>query len=49
MGKKKKKRKSENPRFCGQNKLLSLYLALQSLGNFSHMATCRSSLENTGK
>jgi hypothetical protein len=41
--------KSEKPRFYGQNKLLFIHPALQPLGNFSHMATCRSSLENTRK
>jgi hypothetical protein len=30
-----------------QNKLFSGNPALQPLGNFSHMAACRSSLENT--
>jgi hypothetical protein len=44
---KKKGEKSENPRFYGQNKLFFENLALQPLGSFSHMATCRSSLENT--
>jgi hypothetical protein len=42
-------KKSENPRFYGQNKLFLENLALQPLGSFSHMATCRSSLENTRK
>jgi hypothetical protein len=42
-------KKSEKPRFYGQNKLLSLHPALQPLGSFSHMAACRSSSENTGK
>jgi hypothetical protein len=41
--------KSEYPRFCGQYKLLFKHTALQPLGSFSHMATCRSSLENSGK
>jgi hypothetical protein len=41
------KKKSEKPRFYGQNKLFFENPALQPLGNFSHMATCRSSLENT--
>jgi hypothetical protein len=36
-------KKSEKPRFYGQNKLLSLHLALQPLGSFSHMVACRSS------
>jgi hypothetical protein len=39
--------KSEKLRFCRQNKLLFKHPALQPLGSFSHMATCRSSLENT--
>jgi hypothetical protein len=47
MSKKKKVRKSEKPRFYGQNKLFFGNLALQPLGSFSHMAACRSSLENT--
>jgi hypothetical protein len=42
-------KKSEEPRFYGQNKLFILHPALQPLGNFSHMAACRSSLENTRK
>jgi hypothetical protein len=37
------KKKSEKPRFYGQNKLFFEHHALQPLGNFSHMATCRSS------
>jgi hypothetical protein len=44
---KKKVKKSEKPRFYGQNKLFFENLALQPLGSFSHMAACRSSLENT--
>jgi hypothetical protein len=39
--------KSEKPRFYGQNKQFFENPALQSLGSFSHMAACRSSLENT--
>jgi hypothetical protein len=46
---KKKSEKSEKPRFYGQNNLLLEHLALQPLGNFSHMAACRSSSENTRK
>jgi hypothetical protein len=42
-------KKSEKPRFYGQNKLFFENPALQPLGSFSHIATCRSSLENTGK
>jgi hypothetical protein len=44
---KKKSEKSEKPRFYGQNKLFFENSALQPLGSFSHMAACRSSLENT--
>jgi hypothetical protein len=47
MSKKKKVKKSEKPRFYGQNKLFFENLPLQPLGSFSHMAACRSSLENT--
>jgi hypothetical protein len=46
---KKKVKKSEKPRIYGQNKLFFENPALQPLGSFSHMAACRSSLENTGK
>jgi hypothetical protein len=42
-----RKRRSEKPRIYGQNKLFFVNPALQPLGSFSHMATCRSSLENT--
>jgi hypothetical protein len=42
-------KKSENPRFYGQNELFFENPALQPLGSFSHMAACWSSLENTGK
>jgi hypothetical protein len=41
------KKKSEKPRFYGQNKLFFENLALQPLGSFSHMAACGSSLEKT--
>jgi hypothetical protein len=41
--------KSKKPRFYGQNKLFFENPALQPLANFSHMATCRSFLENIGK
>jgi hypothetical protein len=44
---KKKVKKNEKPRFYGQNKLFFENPALQSLGTFSHIAACRSSLENT--
>jgi hypothetical protein len=46
---KKKSEKSEKSRFYRQNKLFFENPALQPLGNFSHMAACRSSLENTWK
>jgi hypothetical protein len=46
---KKKVKKSEKPRFYGQNKLFFEHPTLQPLGSFSHMAACRSFLENTGK
>jgi hypothetical protein len=49
MSQKKKVKKSEKARFYGQNKLFFENPALQPLGNFSHMAACRNSLENTGK
>jgi hypothetical protein len=49
MSNKKKVKKSEIPRFYGQNKLFFENPALQPLGSFSHMDACRSSLENTGK
>jgi hypothetical protein len=42
-------KKSEKPRFYGQNELFFENPALQPLGSFSHMAACRSSSENTGK
>jgi hypothetical protein len=45
---KKKVNKSEKPRFYVQNKLFFENPDLQPLGSFSHMAACRSSLENTG-
>jgi hypothetical protein len=44
---KKKVKKSEKPRFYGQNKLFFESHALQPLGSFSNMAACRSHLENT--
>jgi hypothetical protein len=40
---KKKMKKSKKPRCYGKTN----YPALQPLGSFSHMAACRSSLENT--
>jgi hypothetical protein len=49
MIKKKKVKESEKPRFHGQNKLFFENPALQPLRSFSHMAACRSSLENTWK
>jgi hypothetical protein len=42
-------KKSEKPRFYGQNKLLFKHPALQPLGSFSDMAACRSSLEKCRK
>jgi hypothetical protein len=42
-------KKSEKPRFYGQNKLLVEHLALQPLGNFNHMAAYRSSSKNVRK
>jgi hypothetical protein len=47
MIKKEKVKKSGKPRFYGQNKLFFENPALQPLGSFSHVAACRSSLENT--
>jgi hypothetical protein len=44
---KKKVKKSEKSRFYGQNQLFFENPALQPLGSFSHMAACKSSLENT--
>jgi phosphomevalonate kinase len=49
MSKKKIVKKSEKPRFYGQNKLFFENPTLLPLGSFSHMAACRSSLENIGK
>jgi hypothetical protein len=43
----KKVKKSEKPRYYGQNKLFFENPALQPLGNFSHMVAYRSSVENT--
>jgi hypothetical protein len=43
----KKSEKSEKPRFYGQNKLFFENPTLEPLGSFSHMAACRSCLENT--
>jgi hypothetical protein len=42
-------KKSEKPRFYGQNKLFFENLALHPLGSFSHMAACRNSSKNIGK
>jgi hypothetical protein len=44
---KKKVKKSEKPRFYGQNKLFFENPKKKPWGSFSHMAACRSSLENT--
>jgi hypothetical protein len=43
------KKRSEKPRFYGQNKLFFENHTLQPLGSFSHIVACRSSLENTWK
>jgi hypothetical protein len=42
-----KVKESGIPRFYGQNKLLSYYIALQPLGSFIHMAACRNSSKDT--
>jgi hypothetical protein len=42
-------KKTIKPRFYGQMKLFFENHALKPLGSFSHMAACRSSLENTWK
>jgi hypothetical protein len=39
-------KKSEKPRFYGQNKLFFENHALQPLGSFSHMAACRKYMKN---
>jgi hypothetical protein len=44
---KTKVKKSEKPRFYGQNKLFFKNPAFQPMSSFSHMAACRSSLGNT--
>jgi hypothetical protein len=44
-----KMKKSEKPRFYGQNKLFYEHPTLKPLGSFSHMAACRSSSKNIGK
>jgi hypothetical protein len=44
---KKRVKKSEKPRFYGQNELFSKHPHLQPLGSFSHMDASRSSSENT--
>jgi hypothetical protein len=46
---KKKVKKSEKPRFYGQNKLFFENPDLQPLGSFRHSVACRSSLEKTRK
>jgi hypothetical protein len=46
MSKNRRVKKSEKPRFYGQNKIFFVNPALQPLGSFSHMAACRSALEN---
>jgi hypothetical protein len=42
-------KRSEKPRFYGQNKLFFGNPPLQPLGSFRQMAACKSSLENTLK
>ena len=49
MNQRKKVKKGEKPRFYGQNKIFFENPTLQSLRSFSHMAACRSSLENIGE
>jgi hypothetical protein len=44
---KNKVKKRDKARFYVQNKLFFENPALQPLGSFSHMAACKSSLENT--
>jgi hypothetical protein len=43
------KEKVKKLRFYGQKKPFFEHPTLQPLGSFSHMAACRSSLENTRK
>jgi hypothetical protein len=47
MSKKKVKKKKKNQDFTGKTNYFLRTLPFQTLGSFSHMATCRSSLENT--
>ena len=47
MMSKKKVKKSEKPRFYGQNKLFFENPTLHPLGSFTHMVACRSFLGNT--
>jgi hypothetical protein len=49
MSKKLKLKKIKNQDFMGKTNYFFENLALQPLGSFSHMAACRSSLENIGK
>jgi hypothetical protein len=44
-----KLKKSENPRFCGLNKLLSLHPTLKPLGTLSNVAAYRGFSKNRGK
>jgi hypothetical protein len=44
---KKKVKKSEKQDFMGKTNYFLRTLPFQPLGSFSHMAACRSSLENT--
>jgi hypothetical protein len=46
---KKKVKKVKNQDFMSKTNFCFEHPALQPLGSFSHMAACRSSLENTGK
>jgi hypothetical protein len=46
---KKKWKKVKIQYFMGKPNYLSYHLALQPLGNFSHMAACRNSTKNTRK
>jgi hypothetical protein len=47
MSKKKKWKKVKNQDFIGKTNYFFENPALQPLGSFSHMAACRSSLENS--
>jgi hypothetical protein len=47
--KKKRWKIAKNQDFMGKENFFSTHPALQPLGNFSHMAACRNSSENTRK